>query len=311
MRTGPTTNIHAPPNPAEHSHLSCRVSARGRVSARPQRTCRSNHRRPAAHRSRRHRSTVGSTSRSGSAPRCSPASRSTRRSINAPRPTRPKSASGTRRPRSTSAFAPSSRTAPSPRTLADRDRISADDNVEIHLDTFDERNRALVFIVNPLGVQADGTKSEGGGFIPGANVAPGQNDLSADFVWQSKRPRRRSGATRSRSGFRSAACAIAWPTCSAGAFRSIATCSTAATRKRGRRRSARRRRSSGRRDGSPNLTGMHHGAGRRAQSRADEHGERHAVLHARARATGTTRRIRSSAATCAGRSAATSCSTAR
>ncbi|HWJ21473.1 MAG TPA: DUF5916 domain-containing protein [Gemmatimonadaceae bacterium] len=71
-------------------------------------------------------------------------------------------------------------------TLADRDRVSADDNVEIQLDTFDERKRALVFIVNPLGVQADGTKNEGGGFIPGSNVMPGQNDLSADFRWQSK-----------------------------------------------------------------------------------------------------------------------------
>ncbi len=71
-------------------------------------------------------------------------------------------------------------------TLADRDRVSSDDYVEIHLDTFDERNRALVFIVNPLGVQADGTKSENGGFIPGSNVMPGQNDLSADFVWQSR-----------------------------------------------------------------------------------------------------------------------------
>src|SRR4051812_3796934 len=71
-------------------------------------------------------------------------------------------------------------------TLADRDRISADDNVEIHLDTFHERNRAFVFAVNPLGIQADGTKSEGGGFIPGSNVMPGQNDLSADFVWQSR-----------------------------------------------------------------------------------------------------------------------------
>ena len=71
-------------------------------------------------------------------------------------------------------------------TLADRDRVSADDNVEIHLDTFDERSRAFVFIVNALGVQADGTKNERGGFIPGSNVAPGQNDLSADFLWQSK-----------------------------------------------------------------------------------------------------------------------------
>jgi hypothetical protein len=71
-------------------------------------------------------------------------------------------------------------------TLADRDRIGSDDNIELHLDTFHERNRAYVFIVNPLGVQADGTKSEGGGFIPGSNVGPGQNDLSADFVWDSR-----------------------------------------------------------------------------------------------------------------------------
>ena len=71
-------------------------------------------------------------------------------------------------------------------SLAERDRVTSDDYVELHLDTYDERNRALVFIVNPLGVQADGTKSEGGGFIPGSNVMPGQNDLSADFRWQSR-----------------------------------------------------------------------------------------------------------------------------
>lgn len=70
--------------------------------------------------------------------------------------------------------------------LADRDKVGSDDNVEIHLDTYNERNRAFVFIVNALGVQADGTKSEGGGFIPGANLMPGQNDLSADFLWESK-----------------------------------------------------------------------------------------------------------------------------
>jgi hypothetical protein len=71
-------------------------------------------------------------------------------------------------------------------TLAERDKVDSDDNVEIHLDTYNERNRAFVFIVNPLGVQADGTKSEGGGWIPGANVMPGQNDLSADFHWDSR-----------------------------------------------------------------------------------------------------------------------------
>ena len=72
-------------------------------------------------------------------------------------------------------------------TLAERDRIENDDNIEIDLDTFDERRRALVFIVNPLGVQADGTKLEGGGFIPGQpTFRQGQVDLSADFIWESK-----------------------------------------------------------------------------------------------------------------------------
>lgn len=70
-------------------------------------------------------------------------------------------------------------------TLAERDRLTSDDYVEIHLDPFLERRRAFVFIVNPFGIQADGTKSEGGGFIPGSNISPGQNDLSADFLWQS------------------------------------------------------------------------------------------------------------------------------
>jgi hypothetical protein len=71
-------------------------------------------------------------------------------------------------------------------TLANRDNVGADDNVEILLDTYNERNRAFVFIVNPLGVQADGTKNETGGYIPGSNVRPGQNDLSQDFLWTSK-----------------------------------------------------------------------------------------------------------------------------
>ena len=71
-------------------------------------------------------------------------------------------------------------------TLAERDRVTSDDNIELHLDTFRDKRRAFVFVVNPLGVQADGMKTEGGGFIPGSNVMPGQNDLSPDFVWQSK-----------------------------------------------------------------------------------------------------------------------------
>ncbi len=71
-------------------------------------------------------------------------------------------------------------------TLAERDNVSADDNTEIHLDTYHEGNRAYVFVVNALGVQADGLKNEQGGYTPGSNVAPGQNDLTPDYIWESK-----------------------------------------------------------------------------------------------------------------------------
>src|SRR5437764_1300416 len=46
-------------------------------------------------------------------------------------------------------------------TLADRDNIDADDKIQILLDTFNDRRRALLFAVNPLGVQQDGLRSEG------------------------------------------------------------------------------------------------------------------------------------------------------
>ena len=46
-------------------------------------------------------------------------------------------------------------------TLADRDNIGADDHVQILLDTYDDDRRALLFGVNPLGVQQDGVQSEG------------------------------------------------------------------------------------------------------------------------------------------------------
>jgi hypothetical protein len=42
-------------------------------------------------------------------------------------------------------------------TLANRDRISDDDHVQIYLSTFNDGRQALVFAVSPLGVQADGT----------------------------------------------------------------------------------------------------------------------------------------------------------
>ncbi len=70
-------------------------------------------------------------------------------------------------------------------TLADRDHIAGDDNLQLLLDTFDDRHRAFVFGVNPLGVQGDGIRSEGSG-AGSAGGAPGQVDLSADFLYSSR-----------------------------------------------------------------------------------------------------------------------------
>ena len=46
-------------------------------------------------------------------------------------------------------------------TLANRDRIDADDSIQIFLNPFNDGRQALVFGVNPLGVQADGALVEG------------------------------------------------------------------------------------------------------------------------------------------------------
>src|SRR5881628_830283 len=75
-------------------------------------------------------------------------------------------------------------------TLANRDQIFGDDNVQILLGTFHDGKQALMFAVNPLGVQGDGSLIEGanvtaGGFIGSAVVGREQPDLSPDFVFQS------------------------------------------------------------------------------------------------------------------------------
>ncbi len=75
-------------------------------------------------------------------------------------------------------------------TLADRDRIGADDHVQILLSTFNDGRQATVLAVNPLGVQSDGALVEtgsvsGNGFnsaVMGREVA----DLSPDYIYQSK-----------------------------------------------------------------------------------------------------------------------------
>ncbi len=107
--------------------------------------------------------------RCGRRRRCWRASRATRRST-ARRPTiRPRCWCGTRRPRCTSAFAPRRRPDSVRATLADRDRIQSDDHVIIFLSTYNDGRQAMVFGVNPLGVQldgalAEGTRGTGGGF---------------------------------------------------------------------------------------------------------------------------------------------------
>jgi len=76
-------------------------------------------------------------------------------------------------------------------TLAARDKIDSDDYIQFVLDPFNDRRRAFVFGVNPLGAQSDGVRTEG--FNPpqprgqtfGGNP-PANIDLSPDFVFESQ-----------------------------------------------------------------------------------------------------------------------------
>ena len=75
-------------------------------------------------------------------------------------------------------------------TLADRDRIGADDHVQILLSTFNDGRQATVFAVNPFGVQSDGalveTGSTSGNGFNNAVVRRENADLSPDYIYQSK-----------------------------------------------------------------------------------------------------------------------------
>ena len=76
-------------------------------------------------------------------------------------------------------------------TLADRDKISADDNVQLFLGTYSDSRQALVFAVNPFGIQGDGVLTEtgaviGGGFTSTSAKSRESADLAPDYVWKSK-----------------------------------------------------------------------------------------------------------------------------
>ena len=76
-------------------------------------------------------------------------------------------------------------------TLADRDKIAQDDNIQLFLGTYGDSRQALVFSVNPLGIQSDGVLNEtgaatGNGFLGGAPKTRETVDLSPDYLWKSK-----------------------------------------------------------------------------------------------------------------------------
>lgn len=67
-------------------------------------------------------------------------------------------------------------------TLANRDRLANEDRIEFYLGTYNDGHQALVFAVNPLGVQQDGTLAEQGR----SNAGREGTDLSPDFVFASR-----------------------------------------------------------------------------------------------------------------------------
>lgn len=75
-------------------------------------------------------------------------------------------------------------------TLADRDKIAGDDYVQLLLDTFDDHRQALVFGVNPLGAQADGTLLDASRQVAttlsAASTGAYTLDLSPDYVYESR-----------------------------------------------------------------------------------------------------------------------------
>ena len=75
--------------------------------------------------------------------------------------------------------------------LAERDKIDADDYVQILIDTFNDKRNAFVFGVNPLGVQSDGiaeAKREG---KQSAAISVGQPENNASMsAWTSCTTRR-------------------------------------------------------------------------------------------------------------------------
>ncbi len=69
-------------------------------------------------------------------------------------------------------------------TVADRDNLSNEDRITIYLDTFNDHRRAYFFVVNPLGAQGDGMRTEGA--ASAGNMFGGNVDWNPDFRFESK-----------------------------------------------------------------------------------------------------------------------------
>ncbi len=73
-------------------------------------------------------------------------------------------------------------------SLADRDKIESDDHIQILLDTFDDGRSAIVFGVNPFGVQSDGSRVEQRTSTRVTSATRNRDpvDLSQDFLYESR-----------------------------------------------------------------------------------------------------------------------------
>jgi Domain of unknown function (DUF5916)/Carbohydrate family 9 binding domain-like len=69
-------------------------------------------------------------------------------------------------------------------TVADRDNLGNEDRITIYLDTFNDHRRAYFFVVNPLGSQGDGMRTEGA--ASAGNIFGGNVDWNPDFRFESK-----------------------------------------------------------------------------------------------------------------------------
>ena len=127
--------------------------------------------------------------------------------------------------------------------------------------TFNDARQALVFAVNPLGVQADGTLVEGtrrtnGGGFSGARVGARAPDLSPDFVFAVQGPPHRLRLRgRGADSVQEPALPVGRPA-GLGPPRRCARSRAPATRTPGRRRGAQRRRSWPRRARSRGSRGL-------------------------------------------------------